>query len=71
MLEGICRGASDGKIATELGVSLSTVRNHVASLYRKIGVNRRSAVVVWGRERGIGTSVAGVRTRRKNLGQKH
>ena len=25
------------------------VRNHVTRLYRKIGVNRRSAVVVWAR----------------------
>jgi PAS domain S-box-containing protein len=71
MLEGICRGASDEKIAIELGVSLSTVRNHVASLYRKIGVNRRSAVVVWGRERGIGTLERTAQTRRKKLGQKH
>jgi DNA-binding CsgD family transcriptional regulator len=29
------------------------VRNHVATLYGKIGVNRRSAAVVWGRERGV------------------
>jgi hypothetical protein len=26
---------------------------HVASLYRKIGVNRRSAEIIWARERGI------------------
>jgi len=32
------------------------VRNHVATLYGKIGVNRRSAAVVWGRERGFGAS---------------
>jgi PAS domain S-box-containing protein len=54
MLEGICRGDTAEEISKALGVSLSTVRNHVASLYRKIGVNRRSAVVVWARERGIG-----------------
>lgn len=54
MLKGICRGATDEEIGAELGLSCSTVRNHVASLYRKIGVNRRSAVVVWARERGIG-----------------
>jgi hypothetical protein len=29
------------------------VRNHVASLYRKIGVNRRSAAIIWARERAI------------------
>jgi DNA-binding CsgD family transcriptional regulator len=31
----------------------NTVRNHVATLYGKIGANRRSAAVVWGRERGV------------------
>jgi hypothetical protein len=25
----------------------------VSSLYRKIGVNRRSAAIIWARERGI------------------
>ena len=71
MLEGICRGASDEQIAADLGVSLSTVRNHVARLYRKIGVNRRSAVIVWARERGIGAAATSVRPRTKKLGQKH
>ncbi|MCJ2142238.1 PAS domain S-box protein [Methylobacterium sp. E-066] len=74
MLEGICRGDTDEEISKALGVSLSTVRNHVASLYRKIGVNRRSAVVVWARERGIGekTSIEhyGKNTTRKP-GRKH
>ena len=36
-----------------LGLSENTVRNHIASLYRKIGVNRRTAAVIWARERGI------------------
>ena len=71
MLEGICRGATDEEIAAELGVSLSTVRNHVASLYRKIGVNRRSAVIVWARERGIGSAGASAKVKPRKLGQKH
>ena len=50
----VCQGRSDAEIATELGLARNTVRNHVASLYRKLGVNRRSALVVWARERGIG-----------------
>ncbi len=74
MLEGICRGDTDEEISKALGVSLSTVRNHVASLYRKIGVNRRSAVVVWARDRGIGEKTSfehyGKNTTRKP-GQKH
>jgi PAS domain S-box-containing protein len=50
----VCRGRSDPEIGTELKLARNTVRNHVASLYQKLGVNRRSALVVWARERGIG-----------------
>ena len=49
----ICKGLSDADIAAALKLSRHTVRNHVATLYGKIGVNRRSAAVVWGRERGV------------------
>jgi PAS domain S-box-containing protein len=49
----ICRGAGDAEISSQLKLSPHTVRNHVASLYKKLGVNRRSAVVIWARERGI------------------
>ncbi|WP_262272129.1 helix-turn-helix transcriptional regulator [Microvirga yunnanensis] len=50
----VCQGKSDSEIGTELKLARNTVRNHVASLYQKLGVNRRSALVVWARERGIG-----------------
>lgn len=53
VLELICKGHSDSEIAATLKLSRNTVRNHVANLYGKIGVKRRSAAVVWGRERGI------------------
>ena len=36
-----------------LRLSPNTVRNHIVSLYRKIGVNRRGAAIIWARERGI------------------
>jgi DNA-binding CsgD family transcriptional regulator len=49
----ICEGRSDVEMADLLGLSENTVRNHIASLYRKIGVNRRPAAVIWARERGI------------------
>jgi PAS domain S-box-containing protein len=49
----ICKGHSDADISGILKLSRNTVRNHVATLYGKIGVNRRSAAVVWGRERGV------------------
>jgi len=54
VLELICQGLEDSAIAEKLGLSRNTVRNHVARLYGKIGVNRRSAAVVWARERGVG-----------------
>lgn len=56
MLTRICQGATDKEIGAELKLSPNTVRNHVARLYRKLGVNRRSAVVVWAQERGIGSN---------------
>jgi PAS domain S-box-containing protein len=49
----ICRGSRDAAIGAELNLSPHTVRNHVASLYRKLGINRRSDVVIWARERGL------------------
>ena len=49
----ICKGHGDAEISALLKLSRNTVRNHVATLYAKIGVNRRSAAVVWGRERGL------------------
>ena len=49
----ICEGRNDAQMSDLLGLSENTVRNHIASLYRKIGVNRRTAAVIWARERGI------------------
>jgi PAS domain S-box-containing protein len=49
----ICEGQSDPEMSETLKLSRNTIRNHVASLYGKIGVNRRSTAVIWARERGI------------------
>jgi PAS domain S-box-containing protein len=49
----ICHGLGDTAISKRLSLSLNTVRNHVASMYRKLGVHRRSEAVVWGREHGF------------------
>lgn len=51
----ICDDLDDAAIAARLSIAHNTVRNHVARLYAKIRVNRRSGAVVWGRERGMGT----------------
>lgn len=49
----ICQGLDDNEIGNTLHLSRHTVRNHVATIYSKIDVHRRSAAVVWARERGI------------------
>ncbi|EHM01533.1 PAS domain S-box protein [Acetobacteraceae bacterium AT-5844] len=49
----VCQGLDDGAIAESLGLARNTVRNHVASLYRRAHVRSRSALVVWARERGF------------------
>ena len=50
----VAQGLSDEEIAGKLGIARNTLRNHIAAIYAKLGVHRRSAVVVWGRERGLG-----------------
>lgn len=54
----ICKGWTDAEMSKALKLSQNTIRNHVASLYRKIGVNRRSAAIIWARERAITSEVA-------------
>jgi len=54
VLDLICQDMDDAAIAERLELSRNTVRNHVARLYAKIGVNRRSAAIVWAHERGVG-----------------
>jgi PAS domain S-box-containing protein len=54
VLTWVAQGLSDDEIAKKIGVSPNTVRNHVSAIYRKIGVRKRSALVVWARERGLG-----------------
>lgn len=53
VLGHICQGQSDAEISSALSLSRNTIRNHVANIYNKIGVTRRSAAVIWGRERGF------------------
>ena len=48
-----CQGEDDTAIAQALGMSRTTVRNHIGRIYAKIGVNKRGAAIVWARERGL------------------
>jgi PAS domain S-box-containing protein len=49
----VCKGASDAEIGQHLSLSRNTVRNHVAALYRRLGVHSRSEAIIWARDRGI------------------
>ena len=53
ILELMCRGFTDARIADALGLSHHTVRNHLASVYRKLRVHRRSAAVIWAYQQGF------------------
>lgn len=53
ILDALCEGASNKLIAKTLGLSESTVKFHLANLYRKLGVTtRREAVAQAGRAPG-------------------
>jgi PAS domain S-box-containing protein len=53
ILDLICQGLGDDAIAKRLNLSRNTVRNHSASLYRKLDVHKRSEAIVWGRDNGF------------------
>lgn len=60
----ICNGQTDVEMGETLHLSKNTIRNHIASLYGKIGVNRRAAAVIWARERGF-TGASDVKNKSK------
>lgn len=49
----ICAGRNNAQIAAALYISEKTVRNHISSLYRKLGVRSRTEAMVRARERGL------------------
>lgn len=52
VLSLICRGHSNREIATELFVSVNSVKTYIRQIYQKIGVTRRAQAVGWGLEHG-------------------
>jgi DNA-binding NarL/FixJ family response regulator len=49
----VCEGLDDAAIAARLGLSRTTVRNHLHALYRRTGTGNRAKLVIWARERGV------------------
>lgn len=52
----VAQGLSDDEIAARLGIARNTVRNHIGAIFDRLGIRRRSAVIVWARERGLGAA---------------
>ena len=53
VLELIARGLSNGQIAEEIGLSLSTVKNRVSDLFAKLDVRDRAQAVIIAYEVGL------------------
>lgn len=49
------RGAANEQIAATLCLSTGTVKNHVTSIYSKLGVRSRAAAIAWAWQRGLVT----------------
>lgn len=49
----MARGETNPQIATELSITVGTVKNHIVSIYSKLGVQSRVQAVLWALERGL------------------
>jgi pimeloyl-ACP methyl ester carboxylesterase/DNA-binding CsgD family transcriptional regulator len=58
VLELLARGLDNAGLASSLHISPKTVRNHVHSIFAKLGVRHRAEAVVRAREMGFGRSDA-------------
>ncbi len=48
----VARGRTNAEIASELHISLSTAKTHIASLMSKLGARNRVEIVIWAYETG-------------------
>jgi DNA-binding NarL/FixJ family response regulator len=53
VLTGLCKGHSNKEIARDLDVSEPTVKLHVKTLYRKLGVANRTQAALVARDQGV------------------
>jgi pimeloyl-ACP methyl ester carboxylesterase/DNA-binding CsgD family transcriptional regulator len=54
VIELVAAGLDNATIGRRLGISEKTVRNHVSTIFSKVGVNSRPQAIVWARDAGFG-----------------
>jgi DNA-binding NarL/FixJ family response regulator len=54
LLDCIARGLANVEIAERLQISEKTVRNHISSIFAKLGVEHRAQAIVAARKAGFG-----------------
>lgn len=52
VLAKVARGLGNGEIASELYITISTVKTHVASLMTKLGARNRVEIAIWAHQTG-------------------
>ena len=58
VLDHVARGLSNAEVGQNLFISEKTVRNHITSVFSKLGVSRRAEAIVLARDAGFGRSEA-------------
>ena len=53
VLQGLCAGKANKEITRDLGIQEPTVKLHMKTLYRKIGVNNRTQAAMTAKEAGL------------------
>ena len=53
MLELVARGLPNKLIARELGISEKTVKTHLTSVFRALGVTDRTQAALWAERHGV------------------
>jgi DNA-binding NarL/FixJ family response regulator len=57
VLEFVAQGLDNERISTRLKISEKTVRNHVSTIFSKLGVNSRAQAVAVARDAGFGRRI--------------
>jgi pimeloyl-ACP methyl ester carboxylesterase/DNA-binding CsgD family transcriptional regulator len=54
LLEFVAQGSDNNEIAARLNISVKTVRNHLSTIFSKLGASTRAQVIVQARDAGFG-----------------